>query len=367
MTPFELNLRERAALETLTLRTNNAKLLRRALTLLWLDDGESAQEVAERLSVSRQSVYNWVIRFQLRNGLDIATRVADGLRSGRPRRLSNDQLNTLSELLTRGATAHGWQNELWTAKRVTEVIRRHFGIEFSVYNVRRVLKDHLRWTVQRPIQREKKRDEAEIRRWKEQLFPQIVRDARLRGADIVFVDEAGFMAAPTRRQTLAPRGKTPVLKVTDPHGRISVAGTITISPIKRRLSFLYHLLPNNVNFHGDLIVQFLKEISCHIRGPMILLWDGISIHSSDPVIQYLEQHSRITVKQLPAYAHELNPVDKGWLYIKYDCLANYAPTTLDELRSRLIQELDALRKKPKVLAWCIEQAGLKTRLDVSAA
>ncbi|MGI0017067.1 MAG: IS630 family transposase, partial [Nitrososphaera sp.] len=317
--------------------------------------------IAHMLGVSRQSVYRWYKIHQSGGSLKTAHR------SGRPPRLSDDQLSTLSDLLMQGATAHGWQNDLWTAGRVAEVIRKHFHVEFSIENVRVILKDRMGWTVQRPVQQEKKRDAAEIQNWKEHIFPQIVRDARTRGAHIVFIDEAGFMASPTRRQTFAPRGKTPVVKVIDPHGRISAAGAITVSPTNRHLNFIYHLLPDNVNFHGDTFALFLKEIARRIRGPMTFLWDGFSIHSSEPVKKFLEQHPEILVEPLPKYAHELNPVDKAWLYVKYDRLANYPPATLGELRDCLIQELDALQKKPKVLSWCIEQAGLKTRLQFGAA
>ena len=57
MTLFDLSSRERRALENLTIRTDEAKSLRRAQTLLWLDDGDSVEEVAERLLVSRQAIY----------------------------------------------------------------------------------------------------------------------------------------------------------------------------------------------------------------------------------------------------------------------------------------------------------------------
>lgn len=332
---------------------------RRAVELR--QQGERGSTIARMLGVSRQSVYRWCKIHQSGGSLKTAPH------SGRPPRLSDDQLSTLSELLMQGATAHGWQNDLWTAKRANDVIRKHFNIEFSTENVRRILKDRLGWTVQRPVQQEKKRDEAKIQNWKELVFPQIVRDARARGAYLVFIDEAGFMASPTRRQTFAPRGKTPVVKVIDPHGRISAAGAITVSPADRCLNFIYHLLPDNVNYHGDTIASFLKKIRRRIHGPMTLLWDGFSIHSSEPVNQFLEQHPEISVEPLPEYAHELNPVDKAWLYVKYDRLANYPPATLDELRDCLREELEALRKKPKILAWCIEQAGLKTRPQIQAA
>jgi transposase len=49
----------------------------------------------------------------------------------------------LEKLLLQGATAHGWANALWTAKRVAEVIRRHFGLSFHPEHVRKVLKRRL--------------------------------------------------------------------------------------------------------------------------------------------------------------------------------------------------------------------------------
>ena len=48
---------------------------------------------------------------------------------GPPRRLSDQDLQRLEGLLSQGATAHGWLNDLWTASRVSQVIERHFGVK----------------------------------------------------------------------------------------------------------------------------------------------------------------------------------------------------------------------------------------------
>jgi transposase len=331
---------------------------RRAVELR--QQGEKETTIAHMLGVSCDSVHRWWNIHQSGGSLKTAHR------SGRPRKLSDEQLARLRELLMMGATAHGWQNDLWTAKRVTEVIKEHFNVEYSSENVRGILKNRLGWTVQRPVQQEKKRDEVNIQNWKQYVFPQIVRAALARGAHLVFIDEAGFMASPTRRRTFAPRGKTPIVKVIDPHGRISAAGAIIVNPTNSRLNFMYHLLSDNANFHGNSFVLFLKEIVHHIHGPITFLWDGFSIHLSKPVKEFLEQHPEIAVEQFPEYAHELDPVDNAWLYIKYDRLPNYPPATLDELRVCLIQELRALQKKRNILAWCIEKAGLKICLQNGA-
>src|SRR5262245_53103576 len=85
MTPFVLRPRERQVLEELTLHPPTAQSLRRAQALWWLDEGESVQEVAERLQISRQAVYQWITHFHTRSTLPITARVADGRHPGRPR------------------------------------------------------------------------------------------------------------------------------------------------------------------------------------------------------------------------------------------------------------------------------------------
>ena len=47
---------------------------------------------------------------------------------------------------------------------------------------------------------------------------------------LVFLDESGFFLTPTVRRTLAPRGKTPVLKAWDRRDRWSAISCVTLSP-----------------------------------------------------------------------------------------------------------------------------------------
>src|SRR5258707_12425773 len=91
---------------------------RRAVQLL--RQGESPTDVARILGVARPSLYRW---------LALADRGPDA-RAAKPHpgpapRLSDAQLRRLETLLTQGAAAHGWPNQLWTAARVAHLIRRH--------------------------------------------------------------------------------------------------------------------------------------------------------------------------------------------------------------------------------------------------
>jgi len=130
---------------------------------------------------------------------------------GAKRRLSDPQLSELARLLDKGATAHGYPNELWTAARVAQVILRHFGIKYHPEHVRKVLKRRLGWTSHKPQVRARQRNDKEVERWKADEFPRILREAWRRGAHIAFLDESGFLLTPLVRRTLARRGQRVIM------------------------------------------------------------------------------------------------------------------------------------------------------------
>ena len=244
---------------------------------------------------------------------------------GRPRKLTNDQLAELESLLSKGAVAHGWPNELWTTKRMAEVIRRHFHVTCGPGQAWLIVTKYLGWTAQRPIQRLKSVDEDETNRWLQEDYPRIVNRASRRGAHLVFVDESGFMLAPVIRRTYAPRGHPAVCKVADPHGKISVIGAMTISPHRKHFGFYFDLLDDYANYRGETVVLFLETLYRLIRGPLTILWDAIPIHRASPVTRFLDKHRWIVPELFPRYAPDLNPVDKIWFYVKFDRLPNFAP------------------------------------------
>ena len=61
MTRFTLGSEQRAELEFLASYSAIANERCRALALLWLDEGETVEQVAELLHVSRQTIYTWIV------------------------------------------------------------------------------------------------------------------------------------------------------------------------------------------------------------------------------------------------------------------------------------------------------------------
>jgi len=301
------------------------------------------ETVAAVLGVTPSTIHRW-----RREGPSAGASHSSSVR-GRPRKLTDSQLAELASLLSLGAAAHGWPNDLWTTKRMAEVIRRHFHVSFHPNHTWTIVTKYLGWTAQRPIQQLRAADEDETERWLKEDFPRIMERAKRRRAHLVFVDESGFMLAPTIRRTYAPRGHPPVCKVTDPHGKLSVIGAMTVSPSNRHFGLYFDLLDNNANFRGDTIVPFIDHIRRQLRGPLSIIWDAIPIHRAAPVRYFFRKHPTIVHELFPRYAPALNPVDKIWFYVKFDRLANFAPDSLSVLRGHVKAELHRLRHRPEIL------------------
>src|SRR5918994_344330 len=98
-------------------------------------EGWHQQRIAETLGVSKDAVSQWLSRAN-----------ADG------------------------PQALGFRGDVWTQPRVTQVIRRHFGVQYPPSQVGRILKQY-NWGRQKPLKRASQRDEDAIQRWKEERWP----------------------------------------------------------------------------------------------------------------------------------------------------------------------------------------------------
>lgn len=135
---------------------------------LLLDENKGPTEVAKLLGVSRSAVNQWQ-RTARRKG-------RDGLKAkphpGAKPRLSRSQHRRLLRILMRGAAQAGFDTDLWTCARVAALIQEHFGVTYHSRHVWRLLRK-LGWSCQKPEQRARERDDAEIERWRREEWPRI--------------------------------------------------------------------------------------------------------------------------------------------------------------------------------------------------
>src|SRR5437867_10998821 len=84
------------------------------------------------------------------------------------------------------------------------------------------------------------------------------------------------MLIPTRRRTWGPRGRTPIVRYNYKHDRISAIAALTVAARRARLGLYVRLRQDN--FKAVQVAKFLRLLLTHLRGHIILLWDGGQIH-----------------------------------------------------------------------------------------
>ncbi len=146
MTDSILSRRERVKVEDLISPPHDARQTLRAYALLWLDDGESVPEVAQRLGVTRQTVYNWASRFQARPDLVIAVRLADAPRCGRPCSASGVIDPLIDAVIERDPRELDYRSTVWTASLLVEYLRAEHQLVVSDDSVRlAIARLRIRW------------------------------------------------------------------------------------------------------------------------------------------------------------------------------------------------------------------------------
>ena len=130
--------------------------------------GRTQASVAEGLGVHPVTVAKWMARHR--------TEGEDGLTAkptpGRPRFLTPDQERHVKSWLSQKPTEHGFRTDLWSARRIVELIRRKFGITFHPASMRRWLTER-NYSPQRPARKARQRNEDAIIHWVANAWPRI--------------------------------------------------------------------------------------------------------------------------------------------------------------------------------------------------
>jgi transposase len=175
--------------------------------------------------------------------------------------------------------------------------------------------------------------------------------AQTQGRTIVCIDESGLSQRPHRVGTLATGGQTPVLQFAFNWKALPVVAGTTWG------NFYFRMSPDS--FRAPQEVQLLEHPRRHLRGPMVIVWDGLPAHRRALVQDFIaSQKGRVVVEYLPAYAPELNAVEHIWGYWKQHELPNACPKDSWQLSEGARRTLLRAPHRPSLIAAFWKQSSL---------
>jgi len=176
-------------LRRLARQEGDGRVVCRLLSLANVVDGMSRERAARHAGMDRQTLRDWVIRFNA-EGLE---GLRDRPRSGRPPWLDDGQLAALKALVLRGPDPERDGVSTWRAKDLCQIVEDRFGVSYTENGMLRLLHDlGLSWQKARPIHPEADRQaQARFKKKFPALIAAIARaHPEAERLEVWFLDEA---------------------------------------------------------------------------------------------------------------------------------------------------------------------------------
>jgi transposase len=301
--------------------------------------GESPEIVIKTLGFSRACIYNWLARYRAGGWHALKT----GSRTGRPKKLGGKQIAWIYKtVVDKDPLQMKFQFALWTRSMIAILIKRKYGIKLSDSSVGRLLRQ-LGLSCQKPLYRAYQQNPEAVTQWKENIFPEIKKDAKKVGATIYFQDESGIRSDFHSGRTWAVKGQTPVIEATGARFGLNMIGAIST---RGQLRFI--VVKGSVN--SERICDFLEKLMHNAEKPVYLIWDGHPTHRSKKVKECIASFDgKLKVFILPSYSPELNPIEQAWNNVKGHGIGRKKIFGPDQLKAAVLGQLRKLQKLPAIV------------------
>lgn len=292
-------------------------LFKRITAIISFSDEMSFSDIASLLEISIETVRIWVRDFiQLGIKSLVITKP-----KGRPSKLSKTQKKELETIIENGPEKAGYPGQCWRSPMIQDLISRRFGIFYSVFYIAELLKN-IGFSFQKAQFESAYIDEAKRKEWVLKTWPEIVNQAKKIGAYILFGDEASFPQWGTLNYTWAKRGVTPKIKTSGVRKGYKVFGLIEYFTGK----FFCQAQEGKLN--SVSYIHFLESVLDKTKEHLFIIQDNAGYHKSEEVKSFFDDNSdRITMKELPSYSPDYNPIEMLWKKIKQTGIhMHYFPT-----------------------------------------
>ena len=303
--------------------------VKRVLALLSLGAGQFAEDIADILKISIETIRQAIHKFFSGGAKELQSKS----RPGRPPKLTKTQRKKLSKYIVLDPEKMGFPGSCWRTPMIRHLIFQKFGVYYSARYLSELLKN-IGFSYQKATFVGDKRDEKARKKWLKKQWPEILEVAKKKDAHIFFGDESSFPQWGSLSYTWALKGQQPVVKTSGSRKGYKVFGLIEYFTGK----FLAKGHEGKLN--AETYQEFLKEVMRNTRKHIILVQDNVPYHTSEEMqIFFYEHKDRITVYQLPVYSPDYNPIEKLWKKVKQTGIHLCYFPTFDDLKSKVNEML----------------------------
>jgi len=301
-----------------------------------VQSGESPEDVVRTMGFCRACIYNWLAMYRAGGWDALDARK----RGGRPRLLTGKMIAWVYRVVVGSdPRQYKFPFALWTRKAIGTLIYRQYGVRLSVNSVGRLLAQ-LGITPQKPLWRAYQQDPHRVRKWIDEEYPAIAKEARQRRAEIWFGDESGLRSDYHAGTTWGPKGQTPVVRSTGARYRLNL-----LSAVNRRGKMRFMIEKGGLN--AGVICRFLECLMFGTRRAIFLILDGHPMHKSREVAAKVQSFKgRLRLYLLPPYSPDLNPDEGVWREVKSHYLGRAGVFSFADMKSKTLGAMRHLMRRP---------------------
>lgn len=321
--------------------TKEARTQLRKVAIRLYKNNQSKASIARKLGLRRMTVINWINKY-LATGT-ISKQEKD---RGRPtysgRVLTPEQEASIqSKIIDKTPDQLKLDFALWGVKAVKLLIKSDFKINLSDRGVCLYLS---RWgfTPQRPIRKAYEQQPKHVKEFLSKAYPSIKQRAKKENAQIHWADETGLSSVEHYPRGYAPKGKTPVLTLSQAtRERVNMISSMTNQGKVR-----FMLYPDK--FSAQVFIKFIEQLIKDSEQKVFLILDNLRVHHAKLVKEFIKNKThQIELFYLPSYSPELNPDEYLNCDLKARMSADKPTRKKGEMKKKLIKHMRSLQKQPQ--------------------
>jgi len=304
--------------------------------------GHSGKEIAQITGLTEECVSKTLKKYR-EKGLQGLIPQKRGRIFGTQRVLNQEQEEEIRKILEEKTPDQvNLPFPLWSRDNIAMLIEDKLGLKMPLRTITDYLK---RWgfSYQRPLKRSYAQQPESVKKWLDEEYPKLERQAKEEHASMYWCDETGIQNSNNGYRGFSLIGKTPVLQV-EP----KKLGINMVSGINNMGHVRFMMYQGTMT--ADVFIDFLGRMLPGEGKKVYLIVDNMRVHHSKKVKDWLKKHvSQMRMAYLPPYSPELNPDEYLNNHLKQELRKKVHARTQYELQSRVRRFIMKLNHRAHVV------------------